>query len=112
MAQPKEGAVEPDSLRTSALRILECGSAAPAPFEMGEDDGIRFATDGGGRVLAVMPDLPEPRLFKRRAHKGVGGGAPRAVEWLVVEIPANLPGPVRLYLSEGGAVLTRADLTP
>ncbi|HQS18610.1 hypothetical protein [Reyranella sp.] len=108
MAQPKEGAVEPDSLRTSALRILDGGSVAPAPFEIGHDEGIRFATDGRGRFLVVMPDLPEPRLFKRRAHKGVGGGAPRAVEWLVVELPDG----VRLYLSEGGAVLTRADLTP
>jgi hypothetical protein len=100
-----------DPKAADAVRILDSGSAAPAPFEIGEDGGIRFATDGGGRFLAVMPDVAA-RLFRRRAHKGVGAGTPRAVEWLVVELPANLPAGVRLYLSEGGAVLTRADLTP
>jgi len=97
-----------EEIRAAALKVLDTGSEVPAPFDIHQDGDIRFGTDGQ-RIVAVMKDVTDVTVMrKRRAVKGVGGGSPRTVEWLYVDLPDGL----RLYVSEGGCVLTREDILP
>lgn len=109
-----------DDLDKTARKILDTESIAPSPFEIVHEPGVSFATDAAGRFVAVLPDVAEEMaatagkswMRRRRGIKGVGANSEfnptKTVEWLVVE----LPGGVRLYVSENGAVLTRADINP
>lgn len=105
----------------TARKVLDSESVAPSPFEITHEPGVSFSTNGAGQFVAVMPDVAEEMaassfgkswMRRRRGIKGVGAGdeltPTKTVEWLVVE----LPGGVKLYQSENGVVITRADINP
>jgi hypothetical protein len=74
------------------------------PFEIAQRDGVHVGSNGAINVTLLDDD---GRMFRRRAVKGIGGGAPRAVEWLVVELSG-----VRVYVDGVNVIVTMDDLTP
>lgn len=69
-----------------------------------DDQGNRHGTDGTTTVSLLESD---GRMFRRRAIKGVGGGAPQEVCWLVAELDG-----VRVYQEGAHVIVTRKDLNP
>lgn len=75
-----------------------------APFEITESDGHRAASNGAQSMVLLDS---AGRIFRRRAVKGLGGGAGQLVEWIVSELHG-----VRVYFDGRSVVVTTRDITP
>lgn len=77
---------------------------APAPFEITERDGVRFASNAAQTLQLTEQD---GRVFRRRAIKNIGTGQPQPVEWIVAEVAG-----VRVYFDGSHVIVSRQDLNP
>lgn len=68
-------------------------------------DGERWVGSDGRITVSILD--AGGSMFKRRAVKGVGGGDPTEVCWLVSEL-----GGVKVYQQGDQIVITRQDLRP
>lgn len=69
-----------------------------------DEAGARHGTDGTTTVSLLDAG---GTMFKRRAIKGVGGGQPTEVSWLVCELNG-----VRVYQTGNHVIVTTQDLYP
>lgn len=72
-------------------------------IERSEQAGITTANNGS----LALTVLDAGKVFKRNAIKGVGGGAPQRVTWIVAELDG-----VRVYIDGARVVMTRQELYP
>ena len=70
-------------------------------------EGEITGDNGFVRISLLDAESYDGRVFKRRAIKGVGGGSPRSVCWLVAELDG-----VRIYVDGGQIIMTTRDLYP
>lgn len=76
------------------------------PFDIvTEPSGQRHSRSSGGVTMTLLE--VDGVMFRRRAIKGVGSGAPQEVCWLVGELDG-----VRVYFDGQSIVMTRQDLNP
>ena len=78
---------------------------AAVPFEIAPLSPIGKAGSNGKLTVCLAEE--DGRMFRRRAIKRALSPSAEPVEWLVVELDG-----VKVYVHDGGVIVTRRDLRP